>query len=136
MTLQITPDRLKEIKGILQEWLKKDSASLRELQSLLGKLNFAASTVRAGRIFISRLINWLKEVPDKGFHKIDREVRKDIEWWNRFMESFDGISIMPPLVWNSPDEVISSDACLEACGGWSNGRAFHKKFPKLVKKPE
>ena len=71
MTLQITPERLQEIRNLLEQWLKKDVATIRELQSLLGKLNFAASTVRAGRIFISRLINCIREFPNKGSHKVD-----------------------------------------------------------------
>ena len=50
------------------------------------------------------------------------------------MESFDGISIMPPVRWNSLDEIISSDACLKSCGGWSNGEAFHTKFLEWLTK--
>ena len=64
--MQITPDRLTEIKSILNVWMTKKSATMKELQSLLGKLNFAVSTIRAGRIFVSRLINGLKEFPVNG----------------------------------------------------------------------
>ena len=49
------------------------------------------------------------------------------------MQEFDGISIMPPMFWNSPDKVFSSDACLDSCGRWSNGEAFHAKFPIWLK---
>ena len=45
MTMQISPERLQEIKNILVTWLDKDYATLKEIQSLLGKLNFAASMV-------------------------------------------------------------------------------------------
>ena len=135
MTLQITEDRMIEIKELLNEWIHKKTASLKELQSLLGKLNFASSTVRAGRIFVSRLINSLKDYPEKGRKKINKEMKKDIEWWAQFMEEFDGISIMPPANWNSPDSVISSDACLKSCGGWaeSTAEAFHAKFPTWLR---
>ena len=132
MMLRITPERLQEIKNLLKEWFEKETASLKEIQSLLGKLNFAASTIRAGRIFVSRLINSLKEFPDKGMHKVSKELKKDLQWWDRFMESFDGISIMPPQFWNFPDEIFSSDAYLISCGGWSNGEAFIAKFPRWL----
>ena len=60
MTIEITPERLRDIISILTSWLSKSKASLKETQSLLGKLNFAAACVRPGRIFISRMLKWLK----------------------------------------------------------------------------
>ena len=55
MTFEIIPERLREIKSLLIFWLDKDSASLKGIQSLIGKLNFIAACVRPGRVFISRL---------------------------------------------------------------------------------
>ena len=52
MTMQITPERLQEIKQLLEKWLMMKTTNLKELQSLLGKLNFAASTICAGRVFV------------------------------------------------------------------------------------
>ena len=66
MTMQITKERLDEIKALLNEWEKKRMMTLRELQSLLGKLNFATSTVRAGRVFLARIINETKGFPMNG----------------------------------------------------------------------
>ena len=125
MTLRITPDRLAEIKQILDHWSSKKTTNLQELQSLLGKLNFAASTIRSGRIFVSRLLNLLRSFPVNGRKKIDKETKKDIEWWKQFMEQFDGISILPQLAWDAPDTIISSDACLISCGGWCEQSDVH-----------
>ena len=119
MTLQITPDRLQEIQQLLSNWMQKNTATLKEMQSLLGKLNFAGSTIRTRHVFVSWLINNLKQFPPNGRRKIDSETKKDIEWWMQFMEEFDRITIMPPVNWNSPDSIISSDACLTGGGGWT-----------------
>ena len=51
MTMEITPERLEEIRKLTQSWLEKDSASLKQIQSLLGKLNFVAACVKSSRIF-------------------------------------------------------------------------------------
>ena len=56
MTIKITAERLKEIISLLTSWLNKEKASLKEIQSLLGKLNFIAACVRPGRVFISRML--------------------------------------------------------------------------------
>lgn len=62
MAIEVTPECLIEIKNLIQLWLFKTETTLREIQSLICKLNFMASCVRSSRIFISRLINWLKEM--------------------------------------------------------------------------
>ena len=130
MTLQITPESLAEIRDLLKEWMNKSMVTLKELQSLLGKLNFAGSMVCSGRVFVLRLINHLKQFPSNGRHLLTREMKKDIEWWLQFMEEFNGITIMPPINWESPDSIISSDASLYGAGGWATGsEAFHCKFP-------
>jgi hypothetical protein len=60
MTLEVTPDRVVEISLLVESWLKKNKSSLKELQSLLGELLFIAGCARPGRIFVSRLLNWLR----------------------------------------------------------------------------
>ena len=43
MTMEVTPERLHEIQLLLQTWLGKETALLKEIQSLLGKLIFIAA---------------------------------------------------------------------------------------------
>ena len=131
MTIEITPTRLQEIINILASWLNKDMASLKEIQSLLGKLNFVAACVRPGRIFISRMLKWLKVLykEEAGLHIIPNYVKKDILWWHTFLPHYNGVSMMLFEEWSVPDSVFSSDACLEACGGFWEGKYFHANFP-------
>ena len=131
MTLSITPERLAEIRGIIKEWLNRSSAKLVDIQSLLGKLNFACNTVRAGRVFVSKIINLLKEASPSEPIRLSDEFRKDLSWWDKYMTTFDGVSIIPNYTWSRPDTVIATDSCLVACGGWNeNNREFwHLKFP-------
>ena len=51
MTMQITPERPIEIKALLEQWLHKRTATLKELQSLLGKLNFVPASVLVLQFF-------------------------------------------------------------------------------------
>ena len=137
MTMQITEERLVEIKALLEEWMVKRTASLKEVQVLLGKLNFAASTVRAGRIFVSRIINEVKKYNKDGTkRRISKEMKKDIQWWLKFMETFDGITMITPAKFYPPDAIFSTDSCLQGCGGWCNGKAFKAKIPEWLQKKE
>ena len=135
MTIEITEERLKELNLLLRSWLDRENATLRDLQSLIGKLNFVASCVRPGRIFISRLIKWLKvlykEKPGT-LHNIPDFAKKDILWWYKFLPHYNGISMMLYEEWCQPDSIFSSDSCLSGCGGFWQGSYFHTIFPDFI----
>ena len=60
ITTKATSERLQEIKFLLNTWLNKETACLKEVQYLLGKFSFIAACGRPGRIFISRKLKWLR----------------------------------------------------------------------------
>lgn len=134
MTIEITPERLKEIRQLILLWLNKETASLKQVQSLLGKLNFVAACVKPSRVFVSRLLTWLRSL----YHSSDFQnvipqfVRKDLIWWNRFLPLYNGVSMMEYENWSSPDAIFSSDSCLSGCGGFWNGHYFHTEFPSFI----
>ena len=90
------------------------------------------STVRAGRIFVSRIIQEIKQFPNKGRRRLSKDTKKDIHWWDTFLEQFDGFTIIPDTDWSCPDEVFATDATLTMCGGWSYPEFFKKQFPKWI----
>ena len=133
MTVEITHERLIEIQLLLQNWIKRDTASLKELQSVLGKLNFTAACVRPRRIFISRLLQWLKILNKNQSSReqiqIPEYVKMDILWWHTFLPYYNGVSIMLYEEWSYPDEICSRDSCLKGCGGLWSRNYFHTSFP-------
>ena len=64
VTISIDENRLSEIIDLVTVWLDKCSCSKKELQSLLGKLNYVSQCVRHGRLFVSTPLNWLREISD------------------------------------------------------------------------
>ena len=134
MTLKVTPERLAEIRSLVLEWLDKDMATLKELQSLLGKLNFVAHCVKPARIFICRLLNWLHRIQySSNAQPIPLEAKKDLKWWGHFLPLYNGVSMMDLEDWSNPDDILSCDACLIGCGGWFEGNFFHCEFPSFIR---
>ena len=131
-TLTITPDRLVEIQAPLASWEGKVKANRLELQSLSGKLQFAAGCVRPVRIFVSRLLIFLRTTKESVFFLIPPDARADIAWWQKFMPTYNRVSMMPWNEWSQPDEVVSTDACLSGCSGWVHGEFFHAQFPANI----
>jgi hypothetical protein len=83
-------------------------------------------------VFISRILNFLRSLPDKQETVIPDSVRKDIFWWYEFLPLYNGVSMMALEEWSEPDSVFSSDACLTVCGAFAEGRYFHLSFPLSV----
>ncbi|VDI21536.1 Hypothetical predicted protein [Mytilus galloprovincialis] len=133
MTLEVTPARLTEILALVNAWLFKSKVFRKEVQSLIGKLNFIASCVKPGRIFISRILNFLREfVSDDQCLELSEEFKKDIFWRSEFLLIFNGISILSLEEWTEPDQFFSCDACLSGCGGISSSQYFHCAFPSFI----
>ncbi len=137
MTLSLSAEKLENLKTLCCEWCEKSFCTKVELQSLIGVLSFAAGVVRPGRIFFSRALNFLREMTnlqqDEGMD-IPESVQKDIEWWVKFAPTFNGVSIIPPLEWERPDSVFSTDASLQKIGGFNfvNGQYFKCDIPERV----
>ncbi|CAG2198093.1 unnamed protein product [Mytilus edulis] len=136
-TLSITKDRLEEILGLVKSWLQKEKCSLRDLQSLLGKLHFVSSCVRPGRLFVSRLLVWLRTFGGQNITKrVPKYIKLDLVWWSKFLDIYNGVSMMFLIDWSSPDCVLSCDSTLIVCGGICNGRYFHTVFPTFIRRQQ
>ncbi len=127
-TMTIPPAKLAAARELLHAWAAKTTASKRQLQSLLGTLQHLCCCVRGGRVFLNRMLNSLRSMQSTTF-EIDSEFRKDLFWWETFLEDFNGVSIMRELEWSPEDTVFSSDACPYGAGGFSAGNFFHATFP-------
>ena len=129
MTMELPQDKVEDLQVELGSWLYKTMASRREMESLVGKLQFASKCIRPGRVFVARLINWMRNRARGQVYKLNLEVRKDIAWWSRFMQEFNGMS----LIWLNKeprtDYILASDACLTGFGATAMGEYFHGEFP-------
>ena len=133
LTLEITPDRLLEIEEDLDSWLSRTRCNRHDIQQLLGKLNFVASCVRPARIFMSRMLAFLRATPFTGSVSISSDLHKDIVWWRTFIRTYNGVSMMMIEDWSNPDDVLATDACLEGGGAWCEGEYWHKEFPTFIR---
>lgn len=132
MTLSLTQEKMKDIVSEWGKWQNKTRCTLKQMQSLVGKLSFAAGVVRSGRIYMARLINALRK--DAGGQTggiiLSRDIQNDIQWWMEFIERQNGIpmeSLMVNKKWEPPGSVWSSDSSSTGLGGWSEKTAqfFH-----------
>ena len=101
---RLPQDKIDKVKNALHSASKKKKITLRDLQSLIGLLNFACLVVRPGRAFLRRLIDLTKSISNP-FHfiKLTCEARADLQAWTSFIENFNGKSVFLGDKWLSSD---------------------------------
>ena len=134
LTLSIPIQRVQETLTLLDQCLNANEMSPMEIQSVVGKLQFLANCVRPGRLFMSRILEFMRGLPDRGCFSVTDSVKADMWWWKLFLPRYNGISLMAVDHWSLPDEVIACDACLTGCGAWFHEKReyFHKTFPEFI----
>ena len=125
-TTSIPEEKLKKIKIICLGWAKKSSCTKRQLQSLLGSLLYVSKCVRYSRFFLNRLLTTLRSM-EGTYTVLDKDFHRDVAWFNRFLETFNGTSFFK----KSPENfTLHLDACLTGLGGVFGNKVYHIALPE------
>ena len=117
-TLAIPPEKLQEIMTMYKSWYHRNSCSKRQLQSLLGSLLYVSKCVHSSRFFLNRLLEFLRSMEDRDQVDLPVEAKRDINWFLKFLPSFNGITSFDQ---KSIDGSIELDASLQGLGAvWGN----------------
>ena len=132
MTLQVKPERMQELLLLLEQWRMWVTATCKQLESLIGKLQFMATCVRQRRVFMSCLLNWLKTMKRGKYYKIPQEARQDIKWWYMYLPKYNGTSMLWYLHKEDSRAIIATDASFSGCGGYSDvtKQYFRSRFSR------
>ena len=112
-TLSIPPQKMQEILDMCQTWRQKTHCTKRQHQSLLGSLLFVSKCVHTSRFFLNRLLEVLRQMHDKNQVPLTTEAQRDINWFVKFVPTFNGVTIFDhrPISFD-----IELDACLQGIG--------------------
>ena len=112
MEARLLQDRLVKVRHLLEQYKKCRKIELRNLQSLIGLLNFCCQVVRPVRPFLRRLIDLTKHIVCPK-HKVtlNKEGRRDLQAWSVFIDHFNGRSLLLDNRWrSSPSLNLYTDA--------------------------
>lgn len=127
-TLGLAAEKLYILVRDLNVVRKQRTLTYRKLQSLCGKLNWAAQVIYGGRVYLRRLLDAMKKVYHPNHHiNVNSEMKKDLLWWAQIAGDFNGIM---PIIDDRPTAPFSTDACLIGGGGYHNGEWYHLNFGK------
>ena len=131
MTMSIPDQKLEEIMLSLREWDKRTHATRKEIQSIVGSLQFVAKVSPPVRLFISRMLDCLRDTPRRGSHTLSLGFKKDIEFFLRLLPQINGVKIIDKSLLVSKEH-IELDACLTGCGAWCSTEYYSREFPDDV----
>ena len=127
---RLPKEKLIEYEQDVIQTLSRSKIRKKELESLIGKLNFAATVVPA-RPFLRRLINMLN-IHDKPYYylRITRGVREDLQTWLTFLQNYNGITYFRALqIANSITIHMVSDASKLGFGACYGTKWLQATYP-------
>lgn len=126
MEARLPPEKIKKIQDLLLIFKRKKKATLKELQSLIGLLNFACCVVLPGRTFLRRLIDLTRGVTKPFYHiSLNKESRLDLEAWFQFITHFNGKNMFLDQIWQTSSKL---NLFTDAAGSLGFGALFEKNW--------
>ena len=132
MTMKIPPEKLKEIMVTVGSWQGMLHATQREMQSLLGLLQFVASVSPPVRIFTNRMLQNLRDTPKRGVETLSAGFTRDLEFFNNIWPDYNGIKILLKEQVEC-QALLKLDACLVGCGAYVGNEFYSEHFPRKVR---
>jgi hypothetical protein len=112
-TLECSEERMQEISTLCSLYLSRASARRREVESLAGKLSFAATVLPGARPFTRRLFDAIRNTK-RGMHHVHDwpSAKLDLQWWQRHIRKWNG-----KAKWRSSEPIVlGSDASVSGFG--------------------
>jgi hypothetical protein len=109
-TLSISPARQAELLSLLESFSRRKVSSLTRLQSLLGKLQFAATVLPGARPFLRRIIDTIKSHRG-GSISLGPSFRLEVRYWRDHISQWNGRASW--LAFSGEPMVFASDASTE-----------------------
>ena len=122
-TISIPANKIAEIMALVRTWQGRSCATKHQLQSLLGKLHHVSKCVKPARLFVSRMLDTLRSVPDRGRVALNADFQRDLQWFANFLPTYNGRNMMQYVGLSTMDLILEVDACLTGIGG-----IFHNEF--------
>ncbi|XP_056006931.1 leucine-rich repeat-containing protein 15-like [Ostrea edulis] len=91
MEIRLPLEKLEKCRKMVNMFMIRNWATLRESQSLIGLLNHACAVVLQGRTFLRRIIDLARGIQQPNEKRgLNKEAKLDLRAWSFFLDSFNG----------------------------------------------
>ena len=130
-TVTIPKEKVDEIIIKIQTMLIQRKVTLKQLQSLIGSLNFACRAVAPGRAFLRRLIgSTISLKAPNHVTRVNIKMKGDLTMWLEFLRNYNGVSVFRDQRWlsNEDMELFTDAAASIGMGIYMNGKWAQAKW--------
>lgn len=124
MTLSIPQQKLREVQIAVKNALKCKAITKKHLQSLLGRLLHVAKCIKPARLFVSRLLEALRNAKGR-YIRVNQDMKRDLLWFREFCHAWNGNSLVQT---STPSRCISVDASGSGIGGTDGQTAYRMQL--------
>ena len=120
LIMRLPNEKLVKLSQKIRDTLDSSKITLKDMQSLLGLLNFACKVVAPGRTFCRRLINSTIGVRKSYFKiRVNKQMKADLEVWLDFLKQYNGVTVITDNVWVSNEKLeLFTDSAGGSKGGY------------------
>ncbi|XP_021347069.1 uncharacterized protein LOC110454687 isoform X1 [Mizuhopecten yessoensis] len=131
MVARLPLDKVEKMRALLDSFSRRQKVTLKELQSLIGLLNFACRVISPGRTFLRRLIDLTCGLTKPYHHKrLNKEARCDLAAWKIFLDSFNGTFMFLSDRWETSEQLrFYTDASNLGYGGFFQTSWMYGEWP-------
>ena len=137
MLVKIPQDKLIDLNQVIDDTIGKyrHKITLKDLQSLIGKLSFACRAVVPGRAFLRRLIDATIGVKLPHHHiRVTNAMLQDLLVWQQFLKEFNGSSMITQSWSHATYFNLYTDAAgTEGFGAFLDNQWTNGKWPRDFK---
>ena len=129
MVARLPADKLAHLRQLLASWLRKDCATLREVQELVGFLQFCSQVIPRSRTYIRRLLDFSTKFKSPFQRlRIPNGARSDLRWWSLFCATWNGVRIISPPM--DALQVFTDASGTKGLGGIFGDHWFSSRIPR------
>jgi hypothetical protein len=132
MIMSVTIERKAAAVQLIKKVLQQKTISRRKMQSLCGKLAFLCRAVPVGRVFMNRALAVLRLAQNNKI-SVSSEMRKDLDWWLRFLPEWQGTAAIPTRDWTAQTTIKFNT---DASTGQGMGAVFGKQWVSHMWSPD
>ena len=134
MEIRLTAERVAKLVARLTKLEGRESVTLKELQSIVGVLQFCSIVLPAAVPFYRQLLDAQRGMSShcpasRKFH-FTAEMQADIAMWLALLRCLNGSSIVMGITQPTPSVRLWTDASLTGYGSWFGGRSQRGRWPE------
>ena len=129
--VMLPKDKLLKCRQAIHRVQGRRSITLRDLQSVLGFLQYCTTAVVGGRAFLRRLINLTIGISHPHYHiSLNSGARADLAAWDLFLTHFNGRVLMLPSAWETSNSLsLATDSSKLGFGAVFGSAWFYGQWP-------